>query len=114
MLPRRSGWSSVPQSSVFAQTPTPTPKPEDLPFHLVIRCLHRPNDDSYRAALDYWSGLIIVVTTTKYCMNPGIPVKDHIHRNPACCSDRPNSNVTQHLATANYKDLKQFLETLNQ
>ena len=99
---------------VFAQTPTPTPKPEDLRFHLVIKCSQQ-KDGSYVNALQYWKHRPNKRDDDyKIRYENGHPEEGGYPEAPAPACDRPNSNVTQHLATNSAEDLRTFLKKLNQ
>ena len=97
---------------VFAQPPTTTPKPEDLPFHLTVRCAHR-KADSYNYALNYWKHRTNHRPDDyKILYDSGYPEEGSYPDSAPACG-RPNSNVTQHLATNNSKDLVTFLKKLD-
>jgi len=97
---------------VSAQSPTPSPKPEDLPFHFVMKC----------ATVDRGKLLYALSKRPKdthkfqYQRQVDSPIEDlgggtlPIPTATPCPSDRFTGNATQRAVFGNTKDLHKFLK----
>ena len=96
---------------VLAQSPTPSPSGQDLPFHLVMVCAKVSHDkltdalktcakDTYKLQYKPEGGETEDLGGTLSPMTTP----------PPCPSDRLNGNATQRAVFKNTKDLRKFLK----
>jgi hypothetical protein len=97
---------------VLAQSPIPSPKPEDLPFHVIMKCATVDRGKLLNALTDRPT----VTYKFQYQRQGNSPIEDlgggalPIPTATPCPSDRLNGNATQRAVFANTEELHKFLK----
>ena len=107
------GLASVVGIFVCAQSPTPSPKPEDLPFHLVMKCATVDHDNLLNALTELRPK---ATYKFQYQREANSPIEDlgegelPIPTATPCPSNRLNGNATQRAVFNTATELRKFLK----